>query len=1090
MSLLKNLISSILFGSLIWLVLVSHASGQEPDIREIRPAVMILVDTSGSMGYDVSSPSSRPYGPTCTGNASRTNTRSRWISLIETLTGTYDNYYCTSINRRIYRGAADQYYFMPHYAPGGTQQANGLLDTYKDRVKFGLMTMDPVYGLEDSSTSSYYYLRTSSYWSNISRITGALGEYSYGPPRAVSWPGCTEAFVSNGGARRAASRSESIPGGLISVGADSADHLVTNALVQSSLLAVRPYGGSPIDALLQDYELWVNTDEDIAAGSDPYAACRSKYAVIISDGEGDDFYRRIGCETPGSVCPYDREVETVRRLCQFDGDRCRGLIDGLYAVGYAVSSPTGLANMNSIAEAGGTGSAYTADSALELIASLSRVLDRAATGITTRTTPAYAKGEGASISSSTDPGQQYEFTSGFQVGTGTRPWVGVLERARYTCISPELPAVREPLSAADRFHEVLNGRNLTANPRNLFTAGVNSSSAASGTVIGQLDPAHVLPLSPTRGSARVGSATQVSVASRSASVFGFSTGPSATREAQKADLMSWLTGTSRPGARLGDIYHSSPAVVTRPRTDIADESYNMFRQRADVVSRPVVLYVGTNDGIMHAFSAENYTLPSGRVIPSGEEIWGFVPPAVLPKLSRASVSHQFLVDGTPIVRDVFMRRLPGDAPSANSYRTVMVAGLRGGGPHYFALDVSDPLNPMFMWQFTRPEMGPAIGRPAVVQALVRIDGVLQERAVAIFGAGAGELVLSGPGRGWGACAVPPGAARRGVTAAPGRSQRRCWLGAQGRAIYVVDVATGEVIREFVGGDITSPMTGGVSAFTGEVGTIATHAYTVDSDGVLWRLDISSPDPSLWALSEVHDLYWADGALDGADSQEGPILSTDQFGKVVVVVGTGNMDDLEGTDLYRVASITDGFALASDGTVVYSPELNWEVRLRPGEQVVGPMELFDSQVYFSTFASVPPSRDMCSWGAGRLWGVGYLETGAIPPGYTAAGIPFPSPGMVAASGAEVHWQDTEVNKIAVGVSIRQTPTCVSGITEVDPYSAGVRYRIGSVGGGEFRLVAQASGSSSSRTASTSVEVISRNLPSPGSFTNVLAQGQVD
>ena len=1087
---LKNLMSLILFGSMFWFIFVPLARSQEPDIREIRPAVMILVDTSGSMGYDVASPSTRPFGPTCTGNASRTNTRSRWIALLETLTGTYDNYYCTSINRRIYRGAADQYYFMPHYTPGGIQQANGLLDVYRDRVKFGLMTMDPVYGLEDSSVSSYYYLRTSAYWSNISRITGALGEYSYGPPRPVSWPGCTGEYVSNGGSRRAASRSESIPGGLISVGVDSADHLVTNALVQSSLLAVRPYGGSPIDALLQDYELWANTDEDIAAGSDPYAACRSKYAVLISDGEGDDFYRRIGCEAPGSVCPYDREVETVRRLCQFDGERCRGLIDGLYTVGYSVSSAAGLANMNSLAVAGGTGTAYTADSTLELIASLSRVLDRAATGTTTRTTPAYAKGEGASSSASTDPGQQYEFTSGFQVGTGTRPWVGVLERARYTCTSPELPAVRQPLGPADRFHEVLNGRSLTANPRNLFSAAVGSSSTALGTVIGPVDPTHVLPLSPTRGSTRTGSAAQGPVASRPADVFGFRTGPASTREAQKAALMSWLTGASRPGARLGDIYHSSPTVVTRPRTDIADESYNMFRQRADVVNRPVVLYVGTNDGIMHAFSAEDHALPSGRVIPAGEEIWGFVPPAVLPKLSGASVSHQFLVDGTPIVRDLFMRRLPGAAPSANNYRTVMVAGLRGGGPHYFTLDVSDPFNPRFMWQFTRPEMGPAVGRPAVVQALVRADGVLQERAVAIFGGGGGELAISGPGRGWGSCAVPPGAARRGVTAVPGRSQRRCWSGSQGRALYVVDVATGETIREFVGGDITSPMTGGVSAFTGEVGTIATRAYTVDADGVLWRLDISSPDPALWLLAEVHDLYWADGALDGADSQEGPILSTDRFGKVVVIAGTGNMDDLEGTDLYRVASITDGFALASDGTVAYSPEVNWEVRLRPGEQVVGPMELFDSQVYFSTFASVPPSRDMCSWGGGRLWGVGYLETGAVPIGYTAAGIPFPTPGMVSASGAEVHWQDTEANKIAVGVSIRQTPTCVSGITEVDPYSAGARYRIGSVGGGEFRLVAQASGSSSSRTASSSVEVISRDLPSPGSFANVLAQGQVD
>jgi len=155
-----------------------------------------------------------------------------------------------------------------------------------------------------------------------------------------------------------------------------------------------------------------------------------------------------------------------------------------------------------------------------------------------------------------------------------------------------------------------------------------------------------------------------------------------------------------------------------------------------------------------------------------------------------------------------------------------------------------------------------------------------------------------------------------------------------------------------------------------------------------------------------------------------------------------------------------------------------------------MELFDSQVYFSTFASVPPSRDMCNWGGGRLWGVGYLATGPAPTGYASSSIPFPSPGMTAASGAQVHWQDTDPNKIAVGVSIRQTPTCVSGITETDPYSAGVRFRVGAVGGGEFRLVAQASGSNSSRAAPTSIEVISRDLPPPSSLTNVLAWGQVD
>jgi len=1071
-----------------------RARGQEPDIREIRPAVMLLVDTSGSMSYDVASPSSRPFGPVCTGNRSRPNTKSRWISLLEALTGTYDNYYCTAIDRRIYRGAADQYYPIPYYAPSGNQQPNGLLDTYRDRVKFGLMTMDPVYGLEGFESSAYYYITPTAYSSRIAQVTGALGEYSYGPPRPVSWPGCVTAYVSNGGARRAPKGSEVIPGGLISVGNDSADHLITNSQTQSSLLSIRPYGGSPIDALLQDFELWAETDEDIASGSDPLAACRSRYAILISDGEGDTFYRRIGCETPGSVCPYDREVETVRRLCQFDGTRCQGLIEGLYAVGYSVSSAVGLANMNQIAVAGGTGSAYSADDALELIASLSEVLDRSATGATTRTTPAYAQSEQMYTATSSDPGQQYEFTSGFIVGNSSRPWRGVLERKRYACTDPDLPAAEQPMLPGDSFHGVLNARNLSLQPRNLFTAGINSAVSARGVITAPVAVADRLPVGSTRGSTRTQNSLHSPVSSISPSVFGYSTGPVSTQEAARSALMLWLTGASRPGSRLGDIYHSSPVVITRPRMDIADMSYNMFRQRPEVLARPVVLYVGTNDGILHAFNAETYTPPSGgSVIRSGEELWGFVPPAVLPRLKDAAASHQFLVDGTPVVKEVFMRRSPGEAARADSYRTVLLAGLRGGGPHYYALDVTDPLNPQFMWQFTRPEMGPTVGRPALAQALVRIDGVLQERAVAILGGGGGELEVlpTNPGRGWGACRVPPGASRAQTPlTAPGRASRRCWLGNQGRGLYVVDVASGEVIREFVGGDITSPMTGGVSPFTGDVGTISTRAYMTDADGVLWRLDMSSVDPLSWTLRAVHDLYWSDTALDGADSQDPPIVSVDDYGSVVVIAGTGNVDDLEGTDLYRVASVTDGLASSSPGAVTYSPTVNWELGLRPGEQVVGPMELFDSRVYFSTFSSTSNPRDMCQWGSGKLWGVGYLSPGTGPTGYATSGMPSPAASMVAADGSPTHFTQTPSNMIAVGVAIRQAPTCISGVTEIDPYSAGSRYRMSRVGGGEFSLVSQASGSNSSRTASSSIDVLSIRLSSPPSLTRIISHTSVD
>jgi Tfp pilus tip-associated adhesin PilY1 len=68
---------------------------------------------------------------------------------------------------------------------------------------------------------------------------------------------------------------------------------------------------------------------------------------------------------------------------------------------------------------------------------------------------------------------------------------------------------------------------------------------------------------------------------------------------------------------------------------------------------------------------------SGVTINAGEELWGFVPPALLGRLESATASHQFMVDGTPVVRDMFYSRAANDLPSANAYHTTLVTGLDG-----------------------------------------------------------------------------------------------------------------------------------------------------------------------------------------------------------------------------------------------------------------------------------------------------------------------------------------------------------------------------------------------------------------------------
>src|SRR5262249_3115553 len=152
-----------------------------------------------------------------------------------------------------------------------------------------------------------------------------------------------------------------------------------------------------------------------------------------------------------------------------------------------------------------------------------------------------------------------------------------------------------------------------------------------------------------------------------------------------------------------------------------------FRRRSDIASRPTVVFVGTNDGVLHCFAAEDFRVGT-RTLRAGEEIWGFVPPALLSRLESATASHQVLLDGTPVVHDVFYRRLPGSLPTSDpassaSYRTVLVMGLRGGGNAYFALDITNPLVPDFLWQFTDRYMGSTFARPAVGQVLIEAGGV-------------------------------------------------------------------------------------------------------------------------------------------------------------------------------------------------------------------------------------------------------------------------------------------------------------------------------------------------------------------------------
>ncbi len=1094
----------------------SSARADDPDVRNVRPAVMLLVDTSGSMEYALQARSGTVAGRVA--DCSR-GERDRWISLLEVLTGPIQNYSCASLDRRVvFPGAPDQFYPL-HFArprsngqfygvPGFVQSA-GILDTYLERVKFGLMVFDNIYGIQTGTDEDLTMMPSAAFAPRIADSTGPLGDYSYGPNRTLTFPGCTTTYTVNGGARR-----EGVPasagGALVSYGVDDPSDpnlfRTINGVIQDRLLTTRPYGGTPTGALLQDYEYYLDHHPDAApptaaGAADRLAACRPQYAILISDGQPSDPFRSVmHCDAvgPGGAryqCPYDRPVDIASRLCAVGADgRCtasrfRGLFAVLFQPGTASDADVvqATAAMNDIAAAGGTcaapgACAYLATDTASLTAAIAAALDRASPGTRTRTTPAFGS---VAISGGTGLGQ-FEVTSGFRVGDSTRPWSGVINRQRWEC-DGTTPVART-LETRDRFAETLDAQAT----RTIRTVVTGAPSALSGIVVGPTAASFPIPSAPT-GSIPRTTVAAMSDFSRLNLAINAATLNVPTAAARVATI-AWVradpdTDPARVAHKMGDVYHSQPVIVGPPSGDIADESYNLFMRRPEVSGRPPMIYYGTNDGIIHATVLANHTSPiDGTTLSEGQELWGFIPPALLPKLATARTSHQFLADGAPVVRDVFFQRHAGDVPSSAQYHTVLLMGLRQGGSQYVALDVTDPRNPVFLWQWTHEDMGMTYGRPGLTQALVDLGSGPEERAVAILPGGMGQ-------RAPGDC--PLDAANRAPRSVgqtrDARLRVSCWSGTAGRSFHVVDVASGVAIRSWTAADIQVPFTGAVSLFTGQTGSISTRAYVTNADGILWRLDMSSSNPADWTFRPLHDLYWNDGPLAGHGSVEPPVVSIDIERRPVVILGTGDPENFETPGRNLVVSLLERTTATP---YVASAEINWEIPLREQEMVTGPLELFDGRVYFGTFASGTTPADACNFGSSRLWGVDFLATGTTPAGYPApASSRSPAFGWESAADAgrsifSTHYTDLGANQIVMGVGVTQRPTCVQGSTVADPY-IGPRFDVDQIGGGQFELVAQVSSDSvTSASAPAEVATIRRTLPAPISYTRTLGTASVD
>lgn len=315
---------------------------------------------------------------------------------------------------------------------------------------------------------------------------------------------------------------------------------------------------------------------------------------------------------------------------------------------------------------------------------------------------------------------------------------------------------------------------------------------------------------------------------------------------------------------LGDIINGAPRFVSKPNFSYSDAGYIDFVQNN--ARRKPMIYVAANDGMLHAFSADDGT--NGGTNDGGTELWAYVPTAVMGNLYRLADTdyaskHRYFVDGAPVVGDVYV---------SGTWKTILVGGLGNGGRSYYALDITDPENPVPLWEFSDDNLGLTFGNPVITK---RADGSW----VVVFASGYNNY-------------------------SPGDGKGR---------LFVLNAYTGTRSHTDVvtsAGSTDNPS--GLAKINGWIeqdsDNTSTRFYGADLLGNLWRFDIDgllAPKNSALLLAQF--------LLDGTTPQ--PVTTRPRLtkidGKTVVVVGTGrylgssDISDTTTQSLYAIKdSLTD------------------------------------------------------------------------------------------------------------------------------------------------------------------------------------------
>ncbi len=274
-------------------------------------------------------------------------------------------------------------------------------------------------------------------------------------------------------------------------------------------------------------------------------------------------------------------------------------------------------------------------------------------------------------------------------------------------------------------------------------------------------------------------------------------------------------------------------------------------------SRAPLVFVGANDGMLHAFKASD-----------GSEQFAFIPSAIFPKLSALTsvdYSHQYYVDGSSVIGDAYI----------NGWKTILLGATGAGAKSVFALDVTSTASfntSNILWEFDDDaDLGFTISKSAIV----RLSN--------------GKWVALVP---------------NGYGSSNGHS-----------VLFILDLADGSIISKIDTGVGSDNGLGSVAPVDVNGDKITDYVYAGDLHGNMWRFDLRSSNYSDWSASRL--FMACDGTTCTSENIQPitarPEIKASPNGGLMVLFGTGSYFSIEDNTLASIPRIEAVYGVRDDLT---------------------------------------------------------------------------------------------------------------------------------------------------------------------------------